>query len=58
MQEAYSLYVVMSLSKTTIAMTKEIRERLKALGKKGETYADIIEHMLNKQERKRVQKDA
>ncbi len=42
--------------KAIIVVNKEVHERLKALGKKGETYNDIIARMLNKQERKKVQK--
>lgn len=41
---------------TSIKVSKEIVSRLKNLGKKSETYADIIERMLNKIERKKVQK--
>jgi len=46
------------MSQTSIKLSKDIVQRLKELGKKGETYGDIIEKMLNKLERKRVQKDA
>ncbi|WP_309493380.1 DUF7557 family protein [Candidatus Hecatella orcuttiae] len=31
---------------TTIQISKTIRERLKELGKKGETYDDILERLL------------
>ena len=32
--------------KTTIELSKETRDRLKELGKKGETYEDIIKRLL------------
>jgi transcriptional regulator len=32
--------------KTTIELTKETRDQLKALGKKGETYEEIIKRLL------------
>jgi len=32
----------------TIKIMKETRERLKALGRKGETYDDIINHLIDK----------
>jgi predicted transcriptional regulator len=31
---------------TTIKVSTELRDRLKELGKKGETYEDIIERLL------------
>lgn len=38
---------------TSIFVLKSTRERLKALGKKGETYDAAINRILNKVERKR-----
>ena len=32
---------------TTIRVSTELRDRLKELGKKGETYDEIIERLLN-----------
>ena len=39
-------------SKTTIPLRVETRERLKEMGRKGETYDEIIERLLNEIERK------
>lgn len=41
------------MTKQIIVVDTEVHERLKALGKKGETYNDIIVRMLNKQEHKK-----
>lgn len=35
---------------TTIQLTTEVRDRLKNLGKKGETYNDIIQRLLESSE--------
>jgi len=35
---------------TTIAVSKEVRARIKALGKKGEKYNDVLERLLNEVE--------
>ena len=37
--------------KTTIWISVELRERLKQLGKKGETYEDIIRRLLDTYEK-------
>jgi len=34
------------MAKTTIIVTKETREKLKALGKKGESYDQIINRLI------------
>ena len=34
------------MGQTTIQITKETREKLKRIGKKGQTYNDIIEGLL------------
>lgn len=34
------------MDKTTIQIEKDVREGLKALGKKGETYGDIIKRLI------------
>jgi hypothetical protein len=36
---------------TTIQISRKIRDRLKELGKKGETYETIIERLLKKSEK-------
>lgn len=36
----------MAKRRTTIQISKTTRDRLKALGKKGETYNDIVERLL------------
>jgi len=37
----------------TIRISKEVRERLKALGRKGETYDDVIMRLIEFYERER-----
>lgn len=32
---------------TTIPVTKEVRDRLKQYGKKGETYSDILKRLMD-----------
>ena len=34
------------MSQTTIQVSKETREKLKGIGKKGQTYDEIIENLL------------
>jgi transcriptional regulator len=40
---------------TTIQISKSIRDRLKELGKKGETYDEIIERLLLSAEKKNAE---
>lgn len=46
--KSYNCYVVLCVTKdlTTIQLSKTVRERLKKLGKKGETYDDIIRRLI------------
>jgi len=37
----------------TIKISRELRERLKALGRKGETYGDVIARLIEFYERER-----
>lgn len=41
---------------TTIQISKSLRDRLKELGKKGETYDEIIERLFQSAEMKRLSK--
>ena len=43
----YMLCVMFSMDGTTIRVKKETRDRLKAIGRKDETYDDIINRLLN-----------
>lgn len=38
----------MKTNKTTIQITKELREKLRKKGIKGETYEDIIERLIKR----------
>ena len=40
------------MKKTTIELSFELKEKLKELGKKGDTYEDIIWRLLEKQQTK------
>lgn len=35
------------MSRTTVSMDEETRDRLKALGRKGETYDDLINRLID-----------
>lgn len=37
-----------SVSRTTISLQKETRIRLKALGRKGETYDDLVNRLIDR----------
>lgn len=43
------------MSTTTIAVSSEIRDRLKEFGMKGETYDNIIERLLTSAEQRQLQ---
>jgi len=45
------------MTATSIKINKETAQRLAELGKKGQTYNDIIVKILNKIERKKVHRD-
>jgi len=49
MYNGYNIYAVICMEETTIRITVETRDRLKKLGKKGETYDKIIRRLLDKQ---------
>jgi hypothetical protein len=41
------MVISMSASVTTIPTTKEVRDRLKSYGQKGETYSDILTRLMD-----------
>ena len=43
------------MEETTIRVRKETAERLKKLGHKGDSYNDIIEHLLDIVEKKEIE---
>jgi len=57
----YVLVFVMSESEAgklrTIRVSVEACERLKAMGRKGETYDDVLKRLLDKVERRKRKKD-
>jgi len=60
MHNCYVLVLVVSKSEAvklrTIRVSVEVCERLKALGKKGETYDDVLRRLLDKIERRKRKK--
>lgn len=48
--------LIMEKDVTTIQISKSIRDRLKELGKKGESYDEIIERLLQLAEMKNLSK--
>jgi hypothetical protein len=39
--------IAASVSRTTIPLTKDTRDRLKALGSKGETYDELVNRLID-----------